>query len=1446
MASVRKIFTVLSLSLMPASLIGCGSGAEKSNTEQLAQSKAAVVVTQNFNQLTLTLPNGLSPENVSAGALNSVRIADRASLLTSDSKPAQVTNSGTGTLEIGAAARVGTSWSVGGIFVRSGGVIDGNATSQAAIERQNGGQILGTEKPFTSVGPLRPWRWVPELPQGNATSASLEPGQSRSLSPGVYADAYIKQGATLTLEPGSYRFAGLSFEPDSRLVLRTSAEPTILYVDGNFTFRGGITLPSDSSGANAPLLVVALGGTVSVERPFTGNIFAPNGRMTLSTGTHRGNFFAADFELQPDGVVQSWPFYWSRLIPSGPYDFRQSPIQIDAWRDLKTGENHTSEATSPTPVDFVIPPRIWVRSGNAGNAQLTLEYRDGTAPVVSCTYQGAASSAHPSTDRERALGLEFRFVSCDNGAAKNQTVRATWVKTTILGGDDQSVFPRVGVQLAFGKGCSEKLEPEFSPYEVTVMREDFHWGESSTLSLTDPNGRPALWHGLIYIDRKEQLAALDRMRIYWSALPIAGKYVEPWKGRCGLVEHPSDGKGVVVYAIFPAKFFNIMRAFGVQAETANIAPPFKFIIPSIPDEPEYVNSDGTLSYEGLAATGYLQWLQSHPRQSPWFGSDLWDAAKSAAGWVSDQASDAWNWLRDNSGVVGDAVLTPFDYATGVWDEMVDWTANALDNVWETIQDGLQEFVLLFSKTVHVKMDIRIMERDAMMKRYSSLFRRQWGPSRTSASGSVDVPAGASIRLRQWGWGFVPVMDETRIADNGHAELEAVQKDSIRAGGTCIELETDYAMMSSDLIPNEVCDFTVGDTGVHFYSDWSGEVAVDLVETYGLTQLHDSYNYARTVMGFDPHPVDVLIGAQANNVTNVVTGKRASTVCLDFPSTGMTMFAAVLPGLGGVGGPLTAVTASIESNILMKDIWWPTGGHDGPYDILDSRGVLTHEYGHFTMCSVAYREGGPEYLRGLLIRLGEQDDNRDAEASLMTETYADTFAMQVAGGANYIHPTGSTERLPSWPQGPNDPVARMGWCTSSPCMDYNYCGNSEYRSDKPFLDELARYQGIAFDAFDRVDSSAWATNAPANGDYWKLYSNDVGPAQSPFIANDDEPVSLPGSALKTWVEYWMRVYGRTPTKQNVLKGLIRTIWDDSPNHSWCDVCEVFAPHYVTTPEPARMANPVGLTRTVPIRVQRWLACMQDGEMSSLMGPAPEKYGNLDGACKRCAPLQHADGNGACAACPEGTVPRGLSCDPCPLGSIAGQDNECHACGESQISVGNTCVTCPDAEGADKVTNTCKPCPIDATVAVPCQELPGCGGYSAIPFNYTGAASDVCPEQFWLEVTGFATCKSDQVYVEIERPDADGANCSNAEGSLAVYGPGVPGTLLGQGAGQFVYRNASCPGDGKFCLPDACASPTVGTIMTAGATTLWIRASATLAGSPVSGQVTIRSPICGGLN
>jgi hypothetical protein len=462
------------------------------------------------------------------------------------------------------------------------------------------------------------------------------------------------------------------------------------------------------------------------------------------------------------------------------------------------------------------------------------------------------------------------------------------------------------------------------------------------------------------------------------------------------------------------------------------------------------------------------------------------------------------------------------------------------------------------------------------------------------------------------------------------------------------------MITSDFVPNEVCDFASGRYG-NFSEDVpnahdNGQLIISQADLFELTQIKDSADYFRTVEGASTYNFNVLTGWVANEMTKAISKEhRAMTLCLNFPGTGASAITSTLLAAGSAGyvagpvvGNVTTTIALVGASLIEKDLWWPDA--DDATTARDSRGTITHEYGHFTMCSLLFAQNGPPGLTGLIPRVFEgQNDSRSDEVALMTESWADTFAMQVVGGANYIQGLNAT-----WGGG-----SGINFCTSSPCMDYNYRGTDDYPGrisfpgEEDFFDELARYESLIYDAFDRSDSTSWFTNAPSNGDVWVGAAGALTPAPAPYLANADENISLPGSAWRTWVQHWLQ-RGLKASPPNVIGGLVDTMADHG--YSWCDRCELLAIHDKTTDPSAFAADPTAQgAPTFPQRYARWQACVQSTDIKSWLGPAPATNLNMNATCSPCPLHNFVDGNGACQACPAGSISAGDHCYPCDYGA-----------------------------------------------------------------------------------------------------------------------------------------------------------------------------------------------------
>ncbi len=1314
---------------------GCGDGevtggGESSSETVGTSSQALTLPAQTFSTLKISLPNHMPPQAVAIAATGSLRLNDRAKVQQFNGKPGVVVSTGTATTYLGCNSETGDLWSRASVDMRPRAHVHGDLTCSSTVHFEPDAEVERRLSTNTSILPYRDTSWTPTLPTTPGGAVSLEPDQRRTINPGKYGAVSVKSRSTLTLKPGVYRMQSVTIEPQATLALSSTAQPTILYVDQGVIFRGRVLDVSNPTKVNIPLLVVSLGNAVLLERPFNGTVYAPNGKITLSPGTFNGAFIAKDVELAPDVLVRHYSFPWNGQLPPRDNNWRASPVQLDASIDAN-GVQYPDEQTANSLVDFTIPGRIRVSEGIAGNALAEFQFRNELSQVVTCTYRGGSSVPHPNTDYDRMLGRRLHLQSCDHGYAADQAARGNWFSLHMLGGDSEFGVGKTGAQLVLGGGCSGVVDSPVDPAFVTLMRENFDWDNIRFLQTYDTTGRPALWHGFIYVERPEQLQALDRMHIYWSSTPLLRSMRENLVGKCGRVEHASDWKGVMVYAIFPSKFFNIMKVFGQQAKAAGIDPPFRFIIPAPPDDRESFNPDGSLTYQSLVDSGYREWLARSREQQPnifedgvEFFEDAGSAVLECGEDVVGCGEDVGEFFVDTGTNVGkglyDYVLAPaggalidgaeilYDYAAHGFNSAMEWAATAVDDTWETVQDAGQDLAALACGIDYVWLDLTFevanlddMFRDKDDSGYSAVMRRMWGPPGPDGKRPKLAPSGTYVMLRQWGCGFIPALDERTMGEDGRVSVRALQGSGARGDGDglCIELDAHYGLMSSDLVADEICNFNDWD----YWTYDRNETRTVIVEEHNIanfTQLKDSHDYVEQRIGYDTYRVKVLTGDIANTLSGSLPGEVVPrALCLNFPGTGV----AALETAAAVAGMFVPL-AAFSGAVVGRDIWWP----DNVPDIRRSRGVMTHEYGHFNMCSMLYDYGGTDAINGLLARLNEGSaDARTDEISLMTETMADEFAMQVVGGSNYIRaaeggvPPMNPREARHAELGEPSRRARMGYCVKPPCLDMNYVGlgDCSEATATPFMEELARMESLVHDAFDsnQYGPDLWSAWGPWNGDAWTTavaLDGDwfVREATSGYSFIDDDPVNLTRPAWRAWIQNWL-THGVHATKGNVLAGLADTM--TAQGFNWCDKCEVFAAHHGETPEWARMdlSNPNSLPlRTFDVRAGRFASCAAQPDITDLIGEPPDAKANIDAFCQPCPPHATAtqNGDGLCAFCPAGQIAVNNQCVSCPPEQVpALLMNACVACGAHQVAVDGQCENCPAGQIA--LNNQCVPCP-----------------------------------------------------------------------------------------------------------------------------------------------------------
>jgi hypothetical protein len=1398
------------------------------------------VVTGPPTSLTIALPSTLVPQAVPILATRTLLIKDRAAIRRKGDGFAPVVSSGTVRTDLGVEAKTGNVLSEPAVRISDRARVEGSVKSAGAVTLGQGVVVTEGVQANTPLGPLRSFTFQTMVPPKTFGNREAQPDTTMSLAPGGYGSLSVKSRATLNLRAGSYSFDSVQVEPQAKVVIDDAAGPVLVHARGAVTYRGQILKKGNAASNHVDLLAIAYGTATSfVEAPFKGTLFVPAAALVLQPlngAEHFGAFFARDLTVEAGVVVRHQPFPWSKVLPPTPITFTDSPVSLEPG--LKTGSGggggaggsggsggsgagtggsgasggsggfgesggNVAVVTLPGPISFEVPTEIWVSFGNAGNGTVELEFSTGGGQATVCTYTGGSPTNSPTTDLDLAKGRRYLFGVCTNGVTPGGTASADSFKLTVVSSADN--FSGTAVSLSLGGGCSGELPAPITPEEVVAIRDGFNWLTVEELSLHDPDGRLALWHGLVYVDRPEQLQALDLWKVYWSARPISNTYADRFAGRCGRVGHASDGKGLIVYAVFPAGLFNVLRNFAIEAVLAGVEPPFKAIVPTPPEDPSYVNTDGSIRYEALASSGYADFLAAGPPQQPgWLG----DVVNT----ISRPVKDAIKWVDDNIiDPVGQAADTGFSYVGSSWDSFVDWTATALDNGWEEIQLGLGNFVGLTGDEAEITLKLTMLNRDPLLIQPNGTqgnMIRTWGPvDPTTANGIPPiVPRGASAIIRQWGWGFLPVLNRARLGADGTTVIRTIEGAEERNGdGLCFELENADAMITTDFAANEVCNF-LGPG--YFQYDASVDVRSDHEDLHALTQLVDSADYARSVIGWSPSRVDVLTGWTANSITGLLNdfwatvspfaegNSRAMTLCFDFPFTGPLAIDFINTQVAN------SVGTGLAAPLLLKDMWWP----DDRAPSRDSRGVMTHEYGHFLMCDMLYSMAeernlgaGPPALSTLFNRVFDgQDDSRDDEIALVTESWADTFTMQVVGGSNYIHSDNAT---PGNELGPNT-IYSMGFCTDEHCMDFNYVGQNDFAGTDPFIDELAKMQSTIHDAFDRSDSAHRLTPQPWNGDVWQRRPPEfpaLAPLRfsaTPYLGTADEPVSLVGSSWQDWVRNWA-ARGGHPVRSEYFGGLSDAM--SVQGYSWCDRCEVFAVHEfrVTDPMTSSLSGnpslyvPSGGGTGFADHFARWRICRDSSEIPTWIGGPREPFLNLSGGCEPCPPLNYSAG-GICSPCQAGEVPRGDHCESCDSGTIPDPNtNSCTGCDRYEITVGNACVPCPVGHVADRATNTCVLCPPDLSIDL--GTIDGCTHQSYI-IDDTPPELDTCPDQTWVDVVNLDTigeCTDLAILAGVPgQATLDEEACPFYSARLEVFDPAFQ-TLFGA-SGPGVWETSPPPG------------------------------------------------------
>ncbi|HOU91759.1 MAG TPA: tumor necrosis factor receptor family protein, partial [Polyangiaceae bacterium] len=1038
--------------------------------------------------------------------------------------------------------------------------------------------------------------------------------------------------------------------------------------------------------------------------------------------------FGKDVEVQPSTPIYHRPPDWDAAI-NGPSHVTWR--WMDGSAILRAADPPSPEGvadahvTLPELIAFTIPRRLRVTQGNAGNRSAALKYRDGQNGVVTCTYRGGASVADPTTGSiDEARGLHYDLVNCSNGALGGSSALGSefWLTidgcASLFGG-----FTMVEVHL---NGCGGALEPPMEPEDSVALVEGFSWQSTAPVPEVDAEGRPSLYYALIYLEDPEQLAALDDALIHWDPMPLFQSELDRFDGQCGSVQGVFDGEGVFVYAMLPGVTYNLLRSYAlspyVDPDTGDDQTIFDVVILRAPP-PEAANPDGSVSWEALEDSAFLYLgvtelesvddEQQQPRRKGKFRKFCRNVARAVGGAVRE--------------VVRGVVLV------------------------------LGQASLLLGRDCDLAVTVQVNNRDPA---FPGEMTQAWGadpwvvdpsnpndpdrpPPRAArpTDTKVDVKLTFASLLGPLPSLPMPTLFSSKTNSRGIAHLTVPRSDQLNGvqprglrGPICVHLKNDAASITNYLLYDRVCGFDSG--GLHLNrSESNVRVITDHKRLHLWNSLLDANRYLSKVAEYPAQPVQVLTGWVANGAGFPPWGDHAAFAgCLGLNQREdlFPLYLAVIPALENllptphVLDLPTLAASAMALPLSRADIVYP----DNTERHRNSRGVVSHEYGHFALCSLLY-DRNPDLLNMFLkdrIQSGGTIEATD-EVSVLSDAFADFVAAQVVGGVDYPDPSQIL-----WSNG----VSYCAWtATGLPCMEGNANGldtsgeflhmdGGDAATAAGYL-ELARVGTIWHDAFDGhyVQGLPRNANVPGNADYYNVTGASLQLRNTGWVtlhgALRDENVSLPGTVIDDWVQSWLPMEDFPHfSVGGAMAALAATMYDQGV--TWCDACELFALHEAGTP-------------LTPFN-DLWNACTQ-GRLAGYLGVPPDDRLNMDPTdCEPCGPLFYVDPtDGICKPCPAGEVAITGGCEPCPSGQVPRADGSCDACADDQFAQGNVCVDCPDGWLRDGASNTCVPCPTDLVV-----DWPTAGATcepTVIPVDTAPAANDACPGDLIVEVTGLSS-------------------------------------------------------------------------------------------------------------
>lgn len=588
------------------------------------------------------LPQGISPTAVSIAARRGMTIGAGAQV-DGEGKFVTVAQGG---LALRAGAHVVGVAASGIIVAEEGAVIDGDALSDEPLQT-SGATVNGSIDAAAGLAPPVTYSLRQTFPRAADGNVALASGRSKILAPGHYGSIRVDQNATVYIRSGNYTCTELIVAAGGTVVVMPDSGWAFLAVSSYVDLAGNVRGIGQE---DAQLAIIHTGLTpAKISGSFAGAVLSPRASLQLSAGPHAGYFYGDRVDIAPNTTVAAAPFPWRKVVdPDVTPDVVVKPDpELPGALDATTlAPGHVSKSSG---FDFVVPSRLPVSEGNAGNASatLTMTHEDGNVSV--CSYQGAAPVPSPTALMDIALGREYVLEACSGLATPGQVVRLTDVQLDLAGDPSKD---RTAVSLPLAEGCNGDLVMPISLAESRQLIESFQWPagvapfNAAGLLPETVDGKRSLFYAQIYVTSKAQLELLDRLLIHWEKAQIfPEEWPSDWDDRCGIIHYDHDGEGAWVWAVLPGAMYN---AIVLARNESSIPEGERDVLRAIRilDPPAALaTSAGSFDVQLLGESGFeYRGLTGIPDavalQEALFPAGVADAMADAAKWIWDRGKNA--------------------------------------------------------------------------------------------------------------------------------------------------------------------------------------------------------------------------------------------------------------------------------------------------------------------------------------------------------------------------------------------------------------------------------------------------------------------------------------------------------------------------------------------------------------------------------------------------------------------------------------------------------------------------------------------------------------------------------------------------------------------------------------------------------------------------------------